>query len=161
MTSRLSRLLPALPALAILWYSGVSFLEKYPKSSAGMRSRTEATHGPDSLLALFRQEMSEETAAPADSASSPARQENPFRPVRPHRPRAEKVAGAMRLPPPARDFHLKGTVGRKVATIVTDRGRKHIVKAGDKVDSAEIVSIEPNKVVLKDRAGRFEIYLER
>jgi hypothetical protein len=67
----------------------------------------------------------------------------------------------MRPPPPPRDYHLKGTVGRDVATIVADGGRKHIVKTGDRVDSAEVVSIEPNKVVLKDRAGRFELYLER
>jgi hypothetical protein len=161
-TPGLARLLPALPALAILWFGGVSFLEKYPRSSSGVRNRAEAAQGPDSLLALFRLELSEETASPqADSTSAPARQENPFRPIRPHRPRPAEIAGAMRLPPPPRDFHLKGTVGREVATLVTDRGQKHIVKKGDRVDSAEVVSIEPNKVILRDRAGRFELHLER
>jgi hypothetical protein len=52
-------------------------------------------------------------------------------------------------------------VGRDVATIANHAGQKMIVKAGDRIDSAEVVSIEPNRVVLKDRAGKFELQTEK
>jgi hypothetical protein len=67
----------------------------------------------------------------------------------------------MTVPPPPRRFQLKGTVGTNVATITDGAGRKRIVKVGDAVDSAEVISIEPNKVILKDRAGKFELLPER
>jgi hypothetical protein len=147
---------PALPALLILWLGGASFLEKYPRPAQGQRSHVDAAGGPDTLMAMVRAEMAEADLA-ADSILS-AEDASPFRPIRPPRPVAR--SGGMQVPPPQRNYHLKGTVGNRVATIVNLAGARMIVKVGERVDSAEVVSIEPNKVILKDRAGRFELLLE-
>jgi hypothetical protein len=48
-----------------------------------------------------------------------------------------------------------------VATIANAAGQRVIVKAGDQIDSAEVISIEPNRVIMKDRAGRFELQTEK
>lgn len=147
---------PALPALLILWLGGASFLEKYPRPAQGQRSHVDAVGRPDTLMAMVRAEIAEADLA-ADSASA-TEEASPFRPIRPPRPVAR--SGGMLVPPPPRNYHLKGTVGNRVATLVNLAGARMIVKVGEKVDSAEVVSIEPNKVILKDRAGRFELLPE-
>lgn len=150
----LRRLWPVLPALAIAWFAGASFVEKYPRRIEGPRRGATAS-GPDTLMAQFRQELAEDSLAAA-----PARQsDNFFRPIRPPRPVADGRP-AMAMPPPPRRFLLNGTVGRSVATITDNSGRKRIVKVGDVMDSSEVLSIEPNKVILKDRSGRFELLME-
>lgn len=143
---------PAAPACLILYLGGVSFVEKFPQTSVRRADRF-AGSGPDSLLAWARLSAAAESAAPAES-------ENPFRPI--HAPKAAggPLSSGMRLEPPPRRYVLKGTVGHNVATITNHAGQRLIVKTGDVIDSAEVVSIEPNKVVLKDRAGRFELLLE-
>lgn len=156
----LRRWWPVLPALVIAWFGGSAFMEKYPRRAEGARVRTASGHGQDSLLARFRRELDAGRLAAADSATRAAGIENPFRPIRPARPEGRRP-GVMAAPPPPRGFQLKGTVGRNVATISDAGGRKQIVKVGDSIDSAVVVSIEANKVVLKDRAGRFELLLER
>lgn len=143
---------PAAPALVILWLGAVSFIEKFPAAPV-RRADGIAGAGPDSLLAFARM-------AAADTAAAEA-SENPFRPINPPRAAAQGAPTGMRLEPPPRRYQLKGTVGRDVATITNHAGQSLIVKAGDAIDSAEVVSIEPNKVVLKDRAGRFELLLEK
>jgi len=85
--------------------------------------------------------------------------ENPFRPIR--EPAAAIGSGAIRVEPPLRGFILRGTVGDQVATITNNAGQKQIVKTGERIDSAEVVSIEPNKVVLRDRAGKFDLILQK
>ncbi|HLP41217.1 MAG TPA: hypothetical protein VK465_06895, partial [Fibrobacteria bacterium] len=115
-----------------------------------------AAGGPDTLMAMVRAEMAKADLA-ADSASA-AEETSPFRSIRP--PRIVARSGGMHVPPPPRNYHLKGTVGNRVATLVNLAGVRMIVKLGERVDSAEVVSIEPNKVILKDRAGRFELLLE-
>ncbi len=60
-------------------------------------------------------------------------------------------------PPPSRRFVLKGTVGTEVATVGLASGRSVIVRVGDRVDSAEVLQINPGRIVLRDRAGRFEL----
>ncbi len=152
MTDRLRALWPALPALAIAWFAGAAFVEKYPRRPEGARSHAFAARGPDSLLVRFRRELAEDSAADSIRAAA-----NFFRPIRAPRPPAESRAGTMTVPPPPRNYQLNGTVGRDVATITNNSGRKLILKVGDVVDSAEVISIEPNKVVLRDRAGRFEL----
>lgn len=148
---------PALPALLIAWLGGESFLEKYPRRAEGPR-RSASAQGPDSLLLVARRAEDAERAG-ADSARP--HPENIFRPIRAHRPMAEGRPGGMTVPPPPRNYHLKGTVGTNVATITNHAGQRVIVKVGDPVDSAVVVSIEASKVVLKDRAGRFELQLEK
>ncbi len=156
---------PALPALVIAWFGSVSFVEKYPRAPGGIRGRTVAAHGPDSLLESFRREIAAESLGhmgkAGDILASAGAPADPFRPIRAHRPAGEGRPGAVSVPPPPRRYQLNGTVGTNVATITNNSGQKLIVKVGDPVDSAIVVSIETNKVVLKDRAGRFELLLER
>lgn len=160
MSEFLRRWWPALPALIIAWFGGSSFVEKFPRPSEGNRGRAAAAKGPDSLLDGFRRKLAASAPAPGDSSARPA-PENPFRPIRAPRPPESRPAGGMTVPPPPRNFVLKGTVGSDVATIANNAGQKLIVKVGDAVDSAVVLSIGPNKVVLKDRAGKFELLPER
>lgn len=161
MIASLLRWWPALPALTILWFGGVSFVGKYPRMAHGPKGRAATHQGSDSLLVGFRRELAEDKASSAgDTLAAAARSENPFRPIRAPRPAGEPRPGGMSVPPPPRNYHLKGTVGTNVATITNNSGQKLILKVGDPVDSATVVSIETNKVVLKDRAGKFELLLE-
>lgn len=151
---------PALPALIILWFGGSTFVEKYPRRGDSSRVRSTVSQGQDSLLLLFRKELDADRRAGGDSATR-ASVDNVFRPIRAPRPEGASRPGAMVMPPPPRRFQLKGTVGRNVATITDGSGRKQILKVGDTIDSAEVISIEPNKVILKDRAGKFELLPDR
>lgn len=151
MSGRLRRLWPALPAALILYWGISDFAERYPHASERRAERFGAA-APDSLLAFARQAASD-TAAPAAS-------ENPFRPIHARKAEASSPA-AVHLEPPPRKYVLKGTVGSDVATIANNAGLKMIVKAGDRIDSAEVVSIEPNRVTLRDRAGKFELQTEK
>ena len=147
---------PALPTAFILYFGGQSFLRKYPRATdlSGM-SRTDSA--PDTLVAL-----AEAALGVSDSASTPSSSQayaNPFRPAI-DRPPAGQTSQTAPAPPP-RNYVLKGTVGSSVATIANNAGTKLIVKVGDAVDSAVVVSIEPNKVVLKDRGGKFDLHPEK
>jgi hypothetical protein len=146
---------PALPAALILYWGASDFINRYPRAKERPAERL-AGGGPDSLLSYAR-------AFAADSVPRPeADADNPFRPI--HPPKAQAAPGAasrVRTEPPPRKYVLRGTVGRDVATIANNAGEKMIVKAGDRIDSADVVSIEPNRVVLKDRAGKFELQTEK
>jgi hypothetical protein len=145
---------PALPAALILYWGASDFAARYPQPRERRAERLSGS-GPDSLLA-FARALAADTAAPA---AEPA---NPFRPIHPGKSQAGASAAALvRMEPPPRRYVLKGTVGRDVATIANNAGQKMIVKAGDRIDSAEVVSIEPNRVILKDRAGKFELQTEK
>ena len=63
------------------------------------RSHGAALRGPDSLIARFRRELAEDSAA-----DSPRTADNFFRPLRPPRPLAESRPGAASLPPPPRKY---------------------------------------------------------
>jgi hypothetical protein len=154
MSGSLRRWWPALPAALILYWVGSDFIARYPREQVRSAERL-SSGGPDSLLA-FARAFAADTARP--SAAAPG---NPFRPI--HAPKAEgrTAATAMHTEPPPRKYVLKGTVGRDVATIANSAGQKMIVKAGDRIDSAEVISIEPNHVVLKDRAGKFDLQTEK
>lgn len=153
---------PALPAAAIMYLGGASFVEKYPRAAERRAERHNGSAEPDSLMSFIKSGTA--VALGGDSVSGPSAAKgaggNPFRPM--HAPRPARQSGSyVKAEPPPRRFVLKGTVGRKVATITDNSGQKLIVKVGDRIDSAEVVSIETNKVVLKDRAGRFELLNER
>lgn len=157
MKERLLQWWPALPALVILYLGGTSFVEKYPRALEKRMERKGGSAQPDSLLALVKL-ASNEGAARDSGAIDPG--DNPFRPI--HQPRPAGTSGSFaKAEPPPRRFILKGTVGSNVATIANNSGLKQIVKVGDRIDSAEVVSIEANKVVLKDRGGRFELLNEK
>jgi hypothetical protein len=143
---------PIIPALVILYFGGAGFLEKYPRMAERRSDRAIGPGRPDSLLAYVRSAV--RSADTGSTVPDPAG--NPFRPL--HQPRpASQSANAPRLEPPPRRFVLRGTVGNNVATITNGAGLKQIVKVGDRIDSAEVISIEANKVVLKDRAGKFDL----
>ncbi|HKP97693.1 MAG TPA: hypothetical protein VJ385_18270 [Fibrobacteria bacterium] len=144
---------PALPACLILYLGGASFLEKYPQATERRADRFAGAGGPDSLLAFVRKGT--DPAASRDSAAA----DNPFRPIR--APLSESRGQAVKAEPPPRRYVLKGTVGTNVATIANNSGLKQIVKVGDSIDSAEVVSIETNKVVLRDRGGKFELIFQK
>ena len=152
MRDKLLQWWPVAPALVILYLGGAGFLEKYPRAAARRADRAIGSGTPDSLLAYVKSGV-----RGADTASAvPDPADNPFRPI--HQPRpAGQAANAPRLAPPPRHYVLRGTVGNNVATITNGAGQKQIVKVGDSIDSAEVVSIEANKVVLKDRGGKFEL----
>lgn len=161
MSEFLRRWWPALPALVIAWFGGSAFVEKYPRPAEGGRGRAAAAQGPDSLLDGFRRKLAATATVSGDTAARPA-PENPFRPIRAPRPSSEsRPGGRMIAPPPPRNYLLKGTVGTNVATIANNAGQRLIVKVGDTIDSAVVVSIESNKVILKDRAGKFELIQDR
>ncbi|MEO6096154.1 MAG: hypothetical protein ABIW76_10815 [Fibrobacteria bacterium] len=152
MKDKLLQWWPIAPTLVILYLGGVAFLEKYPRASTRRSNYAVGTRTPDSLLAYFRSGV----ALPDTGSAVPDPTENPFRPI--HQPHpAGQTANASRLEPPPRRYVLRGTVGNNVATITNGAGQKQILKVGDRIDSAEVVSIEANKVVLKDRGGRFEL----
>ena len=146
---------PAFPAALILYWGASDFIDRYPRAVERPAERL-AGGGPDSLLA-FARAFAADTVPP--QASNP---DNPFRPIHPPKPVAAPGGpGMVRTEPPPRKYVLRGTVGRDVATIANNSGQKMIVKAGDRIDSAEVVSIEPNRVVLKDRAGKFELQTQK
>lgn len=145
---------PALPAALILYWGGDDFIARFPREKARRAERVSGT-GPDSLLA-FARAFAAETAA-----GVPAALENPFRPIHPPKPQGASSSAGVRIEPPPRRYVLKGTVGKDVATIANNSGQKMIVKAGDRIDSAEVVSIETNRVILRDRAGKFELQTEK
>lgn len=149
---------PAVPALLILYLGGVSFVEEFPRMASPRTARNAGSQGPDSLLASIRAADPGASAnAATDTSTLAVTRTNPFRPM--HAPRMAGFPGrsAVRANPPPRNFILKGTVGNNVATIINNSGRSRIVKTGDSIDSAEVVDIEPDKVILRDRAGKFEL----
>src|SRR4051812_18888174 len=154
---------PTLPALLILYVGGSAFLHKYPWESAPRASRALGSRAPDSLVAFIRAGLRPDSVASRTSDSNQTvSRENPFRAIHQPKPASELAAEIANKPgPPPRKYVLKGTVGNNVATIANNAGQKLIVKIGDAVDSAVVVSIETNKVTLKDRAGKFDLLMEK
>lgn len=154
MSEGLRKWWPALPAAVILYWGGADFVARYPQAQG--RPAERLSRGvPDSLLTIAREFAADTAQAPA------APGENPFRPIHAPKPKGTGGAVAVHIEPPPRRYVLKGTVGRDVATIANAAGQRIIVKAGDQIDSAEVISIEPNRVILKDRAGKFELQTEK
>jgi hypothetical protein len=154
--SGLLRWWPALPAALIIYLGADSFVSQYPTFSDRRAARASASAAPDSLLAMARRAADEDSARETRPASM---KDNPFRTSTPRS--GGKHHGKPPPPPPPRNYMLKGTVGNNVATITNSTGQKLILKIGDWVDSAQVVSIEANKVVLKDRGGTFELMMEK
>ncbi|MDQ3001387.1 MAG: hypothetical protein M3Y08_09015 [Fibrobacterota bacterium] len=151
---------PTLPALLIVYLGGSSFIDKYPVTPERREDRIAGSGSPDSLLAYVRAGMIREAAKMESDSAGDIEPGNPFRPIKAPRP-SGRGAPAARAEPPPRRYVLKGTVGINVATIANNSGQKLIVKVGDRIDSAEVLSIELNKVILKDRGGKFELLLEK
>lgn len=59
------------------------------------------------------------------------------------------------VPAPPRPWTATGRVGQRAAVLTATDGRILVVSDGSRVDSALVVSIGPDGVVLEDRGGRF------
>ena len=149
------------PALLILYLGGNAFIGSYPRAPHRSTDQGSRASGPDSLLAFIHDGIKSDSLTRNASINAVPARENPFRPIHGPNFAAEHAQSGPKIEPPARKYVLKGTVGFEVATIADHTGRKLIVKVGDGVDSAVVVSIEPNKVILKDRAGKFELLQEK
>lgn len=156
-----------LPTALVLYLGSASFVERYPTTAPKTLNRYSNQSGPDSLLAfLDRVHRSKSlkhsvTSILKDSGASVSpNRVSPFRPVHAPSLSANHAPVGPKADPPWRKFVLKGMVGNTVATITDRLGKKVIVKVGENVDSATVISIEPNKVVLKDRAGKFDLLQE-
>ena len=141
----------------ILYLGGKKFIANYPVDQNPTQPSKLSNLDSESLFTKIN------AIILSDSAKNQNRKvfsENPFRPVHPPKP-AGSFTPKPKADPPQRKFVLRGTVGTEVATISDHSGHKKIVKIGDPIDSAEVISIAPNKVVLKDRAGTFELIQEK
>ena len=151
---------PWLLTMGILYFGGSSLLKKYPRASPKAVSPKSGVLVSDSALVFIQAEHRRDSLARiSDSTSLDGGSflKNPFRPLHGSVPLSAQPSGGAVTDPPWRQYVLKGTVGNEVATIADRHGKKLIVKVGDRVDSATVLSIEPNKVMLKDRAGKFEL----
>lgn len=61
--------------------------------------------------------------------------------------------------PPPRPWRATGRVGERAAVLTSNDGRILVVKSGSSVDSATVVSIGNDGVVLEDRGGRFILHI--
>ncbi len=156
MTERLKKSWTLLPAAAILYFGIQHFLEKLPPASARSAVRGPVSENSDTLLLRFAREFRNH----GDTAGQFAPMDNPFHGVR--LPPAPGTSAAKPKPePPQRKLVLKGTVGSEVATITGRTGISRIVRIGDDIDSATVISISANRVTLKDRAGKFELTADK
>ena len=105
------------------------------------------------LLSQFSKDSAKVVAEDLDLS---LKKNNPFRVASSKKVRRRR---AKRIPPP-RNFSLRGTVGTTVATIKNGKGKTIIVSVGDQIDSAKVIQIHPNKVVLRDRSGKFTIEMK-
>jgi hypothetical protein len=154
---------PLAPALLVLYLGMNSFMEKYPQQEQRSLKSNSPLFAPDSMLILIRQAKTMDSLnqnQALKSKDSVLDIRSPFRPVRNPSQVANRGAVGPKIDPPWRNYVLKGTVGNSVATIMDRNGKKIIVKVGEIVDSATVMAIESNRVILKDRAGKFELLQE-
>ncbi len=146
------------------WISGAAaaaiVFALFPKDSPLSSRWTKALeiHGesgsiPDSAAPLDSSLLSGSLAAPIDSLVVPA---DPFglppEPTAPSR-RVSSIPGDVH--PPSRPWRATGRVGERAAVLTSSDGRILVVKSGSSVDSATVVSIGKDGVILEDRGGRF------
>ncbi len=166
MSVKLFKSWPILPAMLILYFGGAYFFRHFPKISHRVVDAKSDPQTQDSLLVFIQSErhLDSLTSTSSSSSSLPkdslAANKSPFRTPRELAAVTKPAHAQPKGVPPLRKYILKGTVGNQVATIQDAIGQKHIVKVGEQLDSATVVSIESNKVVLKDRAGKFELQQE-
>jgi hypothetical protein len=111
-------------------------------------SRDVRTDSTLPAIAILQQDTAQ---APVDSASVPP---DPF--GLPLEPASAKPTAIGSLePPPPRPWSATGRVGQRAAVLTATDGRILVVSDGSRVDSAVVVSIGTDGVVLEDRGGRF------
>ncbi len=146
---------PIVAAAFILYSAWEDLQRKIPGSLAPQQNRTQNSGTYDSLLYRIAQVRMPLSGDRVDTATAnPIR--NPFR--YPNATGTTSIRSSRPpQPPPPRGYVLHGTVGQHVATISDNAGVKRIVSVGDKLDSAVVEAIEGETVILRDRAGRFEL----
>lgn len=131
--------------LAEIWNSAWN-----PGIPAGLASTRE---NPDDLRIA---EGPVATTLPNDTLPA----EDPFGLPAAREPVVRSVARTdLGVPPPPRPWKATGRVGERAAVLSNPDGRVLVVASGARVDSASVVSIGTDGVVLEDRAGRFVIKL--
>lgn len=141
------------PALALV--VGMALLQHYAEMG-----KTLAQHGPKIGPAQARPWLKPSRLAGDSTLTQAALTDSlaprsPFGMGRPSRPSLAAMAPKPVLTRPP--LILKGTVGGKVATLITADGVKNLVRLGQTIDSAEVIRIMPGKVILRDRHGTFEV----
>ena len=107
----------------------------------------------DSATPLDSSLLAGSFAPPADSLAIPA---DPFGlPPGPVATPRRGTSSRTDAHPPPRPWRATGRVGELAAVLTSNDGRILVVKSGSSVDSATVVSIGNDGVVLEDRAGRF------
>jgi len=144
-------------ALAIFWFwprpaplAEIWNTAWNPGTSTGIASNEES---PDDLRIAEGP-----VATTLDSDTLPA--SDPFGSPPAHDPvPRSSVRTDLGVPPPPRPWKATGRVGERAAVLSHPDGRVLVVVSGTPVDSASVVSIGTDGVVLEDRAGRFVIKL--
>ncbi len=150
---------PALGAFILSIYAVNALYIQLPHGAEMQKQKTKGEISADELVDLALASLKEKSSTRIDSDSG-AGNNNPFQEIH----IAEKPANYVHTPaapPPPRHYVLKGTVGNNVASITNNSGQKKILREGNVIDSAQVISISPNRVILKDRAGTFELSLEK
>lgn len=137
-------LFPSEQPLSTTWSSLI-------QRSPGNEARTDSVKRVDPAfldLSISAPE-SDSMVAPNDPFGLPPEVPNP-----PSRAPGPVVSDA---PPPPRVWHATGRVGERAAVLTSMDGRILVVSGGSRVDSATVVSIGNDGVILEDRAGRFNL----
>jgi len=142
--------------ILIYWISG-SFISKYPSPVDEVPQTVKTIKEDESTLNTIQGIKDKRSLLDADSTFSD--QEDPFRSSKAKkRIKARKRKKAYSTP--ARNYKLRGINNSKTAILINSAGRSVFVQVGDQIDSAEVVGITSDKVILKDRGGKFEIRIQ-
>ncbi len=144
----------AAAAVFVLFPTDAPLPDKWSKAleiHAASGSESDSTTPLDSSL------LAGSFATPTDSLAIPT---DPFGlPTAPvATPRRESSIPSGVQPPP-RPWRATGRVGERAAVLTSNDGRILVVKSGSSVDSATVVSIGNDGVVLEDRGGRFILHI--
>ncbi len=155
MTLRWKLWLPCMATLALAGYVLYSFSMKAqamrPKSY--LQEKRQALHSRNPQGQARDSQFVAALAADTLVPPSPFGRPNPPRP----KPRLSANAKPTWMRP---NYVLKGTVGDQAATLVNSRGEKFILRVGESVDSARLLSIQPGRVTLRDAHGTFVIEVQ-
>ena len=136
----------------VLFPKDVPLSEKWRKA---LEIHQVSGNGSDSSQPLDSSLLtgSVQAPGPSDSLVAPA---DPFGlPPQPEASPRRASAPSSDLHPPPRPWRATGRVGERAAVLTSTDGRILVVKSGSTVDSATVVSIGKEGVILEDRGGRF------
>ena len=142
-------------SVMLAYWIAASFIVKYPAGMGGIAGKARSFQAEESILKTIEAIKKKRNKLGLDSSLSLGG--DPFRSVKstPYR----RVKGGRKTIAPVRKYKLMGITNDKTAILVNNAGYNVIVEVGDAIDSAIVVSITSNKVILRDQGGTFEINL--